>query len=61
LGVCQTILGYYLDHQEEVDNYLHRRLAEADEFRRTMEAQFSSHGLRERLLARRQKDAQTGR
>jgi uncharacterized protein (DUF433 family) len=56
-----TILGYYLDHQEEIDDYLRRRQTDAGEFRRNMEAQFPSHGLRESLLARRQKDAQTGR
>jgi uncharacterized protein (DUF433 family) len=56
-----AIIGYYLDHQEEVDGYLRRRQVDADEFRRTLEAQFPSHGLRERLLARRQKDAQAGR
>lgn len=52
-----AIIGYYLDHQEEVDGYLRHRQAEADEFRRTLEAQFPAYGLRERLLARRQKDA----
>jgi uncharacterized protein (DUF433 family) len=56
-----AIIGYYLDHQEEVDDYLHRRQADAAEFQRNMEAQFPSHGWRERVLARRQKDAQTGR
>jgi uncharacterized protein (DUF433 family) len=56
-----AIIGYYLDHQEEIEGYLRRRQAEADEFRRSLEAQFPSHGLRERLLARRQNDAQAGR
>ena len=56
-----AIIGYYLDHQEEADDYLRRRQADADEFRRNMEAQFPSQGLRERLSARCRKDAQTGR
>jgi len=43
-----------------VDAYIERRTEEAAVIRRETEARFPSHGLRERLIARRKKNAQAG-
>ena len=46
-------ISYYLRHRAEVDRYLEKRGREAEEIRREIEARFDPHGVRERLLARR--------
>jgi uncharacterized protein (DUF433 family) len=48
-----SVISFYLRHRPEVEAYLQRRRERAAEIRRENEARFPSHGLRERLLARR--------
>ena len=57
LSDVYAILAYYLDHQEEVDAYIRQREAESEAIRRENETRFPPHGLRERLLARRLRNA----
>jgi uncharacterized protein (DUF433 family) len=47
------VIGYILNHQEEVDTYLHARQQLAAESRRENEARFDPTGVRARLMARR--------
>jgi uncharacterized protein (DUF433 family) len=47
-----AVITYYLRHRQEVDSYMNRRRALAEEIRREVEARFPQTGLRERLLAR---------
>ena len=49
------LIGYYLHHRAEVDEYLARQKAIATEIRQKIEARFDSTGLREKLLARKNK------
>jgi hypothetical protein len=49
-----------LNHQEEVDAYMHQRELRAAELRREIEARFPAEGLRQRLLARRKHHVETG-
>lgn len=56
LADVYSIIGYYLDHREEMDAYLQRREAEATEIRREIEARFDQKGFREKLLARRKEN-----
>jgi uncharacterized protein (DUF433 family) len=53
LADVYTILGYYLGHQAELDQYLQRRRQAAEQARQENEARFSPLGVRDRLLARR--------
>ena len=53
LADVYTVLGYYLDHQPDVDAYLSRRAAAAAVVRAQNEAAFDPTGVRARLLARR--------
>lgn len=55
LADVYSIIGYYLDHQEEMDGYIQKREAEAAEIRREIDARFDQKGFREKLLARRDK------
>lgn len=57
LADVYVVLAYYLRHQEDVEAYLREQQREADELRREVEARFSQAGLRERLLARRSRQA----
>lgn len=45
-------IAYYLRHTAEVDEYLHRRHAEADELRRLNECRIDRLAIRERLMGR---------
>lgn len=47
-----AVIGYYLQHQVEVEAYLSEWQQIANEIRQQNEARFKIHGLRERLLAR---------
>jgi uncharacterized protein (DUF433 family) len=47
------VIGYYLDHTDEVDAYLCGREKLAAEVRRENEHRFDPAGVRDRLLARR--------
>lgn len=55
LSDVYAIIGYYLDHQSEIDTYLQVRQKEASSLQAEIEQQFPPHGLRERLLARQKK------
>lgn len=46
------VVGYYLQHREEVDGYIRQQRELADEARRAYEAQHPQDPLREKLLAR---------
>lgn len=48
-----SVIGYYLRHRTDVDNYLKDREAIRAEVRRENEARCPSAGLRQKLLARR--------
>jgi hypothetical protein len=47
-------IGFYLNHQQEVETYLQQRQQQAQEIRKMNEARFDPQGLRDRLLARKQ-------
>jgi uncharacterized protein (DUF433 family) len=47
------VIGYYLQHRSELDQYLLRHSAEQDAVRALNESRWPSEGIRERLLARR--------
>ena len=53
LADVYSAIAYYLNHRVEFDDYLLTRRQEADAFQEQMQARYDSHGLRERLLARR--------
>ena len=53
LADVYAVIGYYLHHQREVDDYLRERRQQAAEARRSNEARFDPAGVRDRLLARR--------
>jgi len=53
LAHIYLVIGYYLEHQPEVDAYLAQQDAEADQFQQENEARYNLVGIRERLLARR--------
>lgn len=47
-----AVITYYLRHRQEVEAYLQRRGAQAEQIRREIESHSPQAGLRERLLAR---------
>lgn len=53
LADIHAVLAYYLRHRAEVEDYLRRRQAEAEEIRRQIEAAQPPRPTREELLARR--------
>lgn len=53
LADVYQVIGYYLRHKEEIDDYLRKRQAEAERIRMAVEARFPQEGIRARLLARR--------
>lgn len=52
LSDVYSTIAFYLDHQQEVEEYLHQRQQKAQEVRKQNELRFDSRGLRDRLLAR---------
>src|SRR5262245_28427475 len=54
LAEVYSIIGYILNHTEEVDAYLRDREHLAEAVRRENEARFEPAGVRDRLLDRRQ-------
>ncbi|MDJ0718868.1 MAG: DUF433 domain-containing protein [Prochloraceae cyanobacterium] len=52
LADVYTTIGFYLNHQQEVETYLQQRRKQAQEIRQMNESRFDSQGLRDRLLAR---------
>lgn len=53
LDQVYTVIGYYIRHQDEVNEYLEQRRQAAARVRQENEARFPPVGIRERLLARR--------
>ena len=53
LADVYAVIGYYLDHQDEVTAYLERREQEAADLRQDVESRFPTHELRGRLAAAR--------
>jgi uncharacterized protein (DUF433 family) len=52
LADVYAVIGYYLDHTSEVDEYLRAREAHGEQIRRENESRFPPDGARARLLAR---------
>ena len=50
------VIGYYLDHRDEVDEYLSIRAVQAKEIREEIEARSDLVGIRERLVRRSMQD-----
>lgn len=53
LGDVYASIAFYLNHKEDVEEYLQQRQQRAQENRQMNEARFDPQGLRDRLLARR--------
>ena len=60
LADVYSVIGYYLRHRSGIEAYLRQRRQQADEVRKQNESRFSPHGVRERLLARRQETINHG-
>jgi len=54
LADVYAVIAYYLRRPSEVDAYLQRRKQQAESVRKQNEARFDPHGVRDRLLARRE-------
>lgn len=52
LGEVYSVIGYVLNHTDEVENYLRDRQQLAEAVRRENESRFDPVGVRDRLLAR---------
>jgi uncharacterized protein (DUF433 family) len=57
LGEVYQTIGYYLTHQEEVNSYLDQRQVLRVTTQERLEAQHNPAGIRERLLARRDRSS----
>lgn len=57
LADVYAVISYYLQHPDEVEEYLAARRQRAQELRQEIESRFDPHGIRERLLARRRRTA----
>jgi len=53
LADVYQVIGYYLRHTSELDDYLARRRQSADAVQQAIEARWPPHGFRARLLNRR--------
>jgi uncharacterized protein (DUF433 family) len=53
LADVYSVIGYVLNHLEEVEHYLHERQRLAEAVRQENEARFDPAGVRDRLRARR--------
>ena len=53
LSDIYLVIGYYLRHTEEVNTYLAQRQREATQIQQEVEKRFNPIGVRDRLLARR--------
>ena len=56
LSDIYEVIGWYLRHRDETDDYLLNRQKEANQLRMEAEQRFSGSGLRERLLVRQQQN-----
>ena len=52
LSDVYCVIGYYLQHRAEVDQYVQQRQKQAQVVRERNESQYDPAGIRERLLAR---------
>jgi uncharacterized protein (DUF433 family) len=52
LADVYAVIGFYLNHQQEVETYLQERQQKAEEIRKINQSKFDPQGLRDRLLAR---------
>ncbi|HJQ35041.1 MAG TPA: DUF433 domain-containing protein [Pyrinomonadaceae bacterium] len=52
LADIYAVVSYYLQNRAEVEEYLERRKVQREEIKKDLQARFSPHGIRERLLAR---------
>jgi uncharacterized protein (DUF433 family) len=52
LADVYTTIGFYLNHQPEVEVYLQQRQQQAEEMRKINQAKFDPQGFRDKLLAR---------
>jgi len=57
LADVYAVISYYLNHRDEVEEYLERNRKKAETLRLEMETRFPQAGIRERLLARRSGNA----
>jgi len=55
LSDIYATISYYLQHREEVDQYLAKRKKQAQAVKRENQKRFDMHEIRERLLARKNK------
>jgi uncharacterized protein (DUF433 family) len=55
LADAYASVAYYLNHRDEVDAYLRERRTQREQIRREVEARFDPQGIRDRLVARRDK------
>lgn len=55
LADVYAVLAYFLRHRDEVDEYLRLSEALAAQIRQQIESQLDAHGIRDRLLARRER------
>lgn len=53
LADIYAVVSYYLQNRSEVEQYLEQRKVQREEVQKELQARFSPHGIRERLLARR--------
>ena len=53
LADVYLVIGYYLQHRDEIDLYIRQAEAHSEQVRRENQARFDTTGLRERLLSRR--------
>lgn len=53
LAAVYSIVGYYLQHRQDVEAYLLQRRQKIDQVREQNQTQFDPRGIRDRLLARR--------
>jgi uncharacterized protein (DUF433 family) len=54
LADTYSVISYHLQNRAEVEEYLEKRGVQRQELKNELEARFNPHGLRERLLARKQ-------
>jgi uncharacterized protein (DUF433 family) len=52
LADVYAVISYYLQHSDEVSEYLQRRRDQRAVLRKEIEARFDPHGIRDRLMAR---------
>ena len=55
LADIYAVIAYYLRHTSEIEQYLSERQKEADELYKVNEQRFNLKGIRERLIARKNK------